>query len=352
MTNYQPRRSLPHVPHVISDQDYDYKHVHHHYHHNGNVINSSQNYTNTTPWYSTKSRNQCSNTHTSYYSSNMNQPVHISTHLNHSTGLSSPSAAVGVSMNQPPISNLNYAYDIESSPATSGFISSNTAAKHKNSQYGRSSLKMTDINQRSNFQNMTIQPSQNEKKNKISLPSLRKGLRLFNLRKSSDESSRNEKKLSKKKSQTMNSLNATESKIRSYVDQQNSYMRSQVTHEKVNNTFHDFEHIENVPPRYDTQNNINNEEFMDYTAVMPPAPKVFKTRSKKKVEKIIHEHQQMRNKQQNEDAPRADPVAQHCHQNHFNNIEFQDDKDIYQKSIHKVQQWLISIPDDMTRFSV
>ena len=30
-----------------------------------------------------------------------------------------------------------------------------------------------------------------EKKNKINLPSLKKGLRLFNLRKSSDESSRN-----------------------------------------------------------------------------------------------------------------------------------------------------------------
>ena len=40
MANYN-RRSLPHVPHVITDHEYDYRHVHHHYHHNNNYHHCS-----------------------------------------------------------------------------------------------------------------------------------------------------------------------------------------------------------------------------------------------------------------------------------------------------------------------
>jgi len=256
----------------------------------------------------------------------------------------SPSAAAGVAMNQPQVSNYNYAYDIESSPATSGFISTNTVAKNKNSVYGRSSLNLTQRSKPINnaFQNMSIKTG--EKKNKINLPSFKKGLRLFNLRKSSDESSKNDKKLAKKKPSMHNLTQISESKMRSLADQEMSYL--------FNEKQRDFQfEAENIPPHYD---NCDREEFMDYTAVIPPAPKVFKTRSKKKVEQAIKEHTLLREQQNPESStPRADPVAEHCQVNNLqNHIEFQEDKDIYQKSIHKVQQWLISIPDDMTRFSI
>ena len=76
----------------------------------------------------------------------------------------------------------------------------------------------------------------------------------------------------------------------------------------------------------------------------PSKVKTSKTASKPKKKHDPNAHIQ-------ENGVRPDPVAQFAQQEGFDSVQYKEDKDIYQRSVRKVQRWLMSIPDDPCSYS-
>lgn len=124
-----------------------------------------------------------------------------------------------------------------------------------------------------------------------------------------------------------------------------------------NNLTHTFNHQQHLHTNLEPHFNVRGQKLLTNTShnkhqkiSLVEEGNLKKSKKHDSKTDVKESCQQQKTKRQLEESARPDPVAVFC-QNENLKVELED-KDIYQRSIKKVQKWLMNIPEDHLKYGV